>query len=263
MVSLAAGHNSSPLSNTALAFNRNAMLKITFSMALLCISFAVHSQVLISILLGDKLNSGKLEFGLDGGWSLSTLSGAEGAKTHSNYNLGFYFDFAMKNPSWLVTTGVRVKSTMGAEGLPVYSLHDQNLDQVFATGSVIRKLNYFNVPVMMKYRFKNHLYAQAGIQLGLKYKARDEFVNSVQDEDDLTYTLDIKKQYHPLDGGLCAGLGYRLIKGNGMNIGLQYYYGLIDVRISDTTPNEFNRALYVNVGIPIGKGKAMSKESEE
>lgn len=238
-------------------------MKFLYTLLLMLFTYLGQSQVLISILLGDKLNSGKIEFGLDGGWSLSRLDGIDPSKAHSNYNLGFYFDFATKNPSWLVSTGVRVKSTMGAEGIAVYSLNDPGLDQVFATGSITRKLNYFNVPLMMKYMFKNHIYAQAGIQLGLKYKAKDEFLNSVNDDDDLTYTLDIKKQYHPLDGGLCAGLGYRLVKGNGMNLGVQYYYGLVDVRVSDTSPDEFNRVLYVNVGIPIGKGKAAAKAASE
>lgn len=238
------------------------MIKKILLPILLILPVLGQSQVLISILLGDKLNSGKIEFGLEGGWSLAHLSGVDPSKGHSNYNLGFYFDFAMKDPAWLVSTGVRVKSTMGAEEIDVYSLENANLDAVFATGSITRKLNYFNVPVMMKYKFSSHFYAQAGIQLGLKYKGTDEFVNSVEEDDDLSYKVDIKKQYHPLDGGLCAGLGYRLTGGNGMNIGLQYYYGLIDVRISDASPDEFNRTLYVNVGIPIGKGKAAAKAAE-
>jgi len=238
------------------------MLKHTLIAFLLLIACTAHSQVLISILLGDKLNSGKIEFGLEGGWSMSNLAGLDPSKGHSNFNLGFYFDFAMKDPSWFVSTGVRVKSTMGAEGIAVYPLDNPDLDNVFATGSVTRKLNYFNVPVMMKYMFKNHIYAQAGIQLGLRYKGTDEFVNTVNDKQDLSYTLDIKDDYHPLDGGLCAGLGYRLTGGNGMNLGLQYYYGLIDVRISDATANQYNRTLYVNVGIPIGKGKAAAKAAE-
>ncbi|MBL0009788.1 MAG: PorT family protein [Saprospiraceae bacterium] len=237
-------------------------MKYVYTMLLVCAAYMGQSQVLISILLGDKLNSGKIEFGLEGGWSMSTLQGLDPVKGHSNYNLGFYFDFAMKNPSWFVSTGVRVKSTMGAEGISVYSLNNADLDDVFATGSVTRRLNYFNVPVMMKYMFKNHLYAQAGIQLGLRYKGSDEFLNTITDKEDLSYKVDIKNQYHPLDGGLCAGLGYRLIGGNGMNIGLQYYYGLVDVRISDASPDEFNRTLYVNVGIPIGKGKAAAKAAE-
>jgi len=238
------------------------MLKYTFVSLLVLISFSIHSQVLISILLGDKLNSGKIEFGLDGGLSLSTLHGAPDAKTHSNYNLGFYFDFKMKNPSWMFNTGVRVKSTMGAEGIPIYSLQDAALDTAFQDGSITRKINYFNVPLTMKYTFKNNIYAQAGVQLGLRYKSTDVFTNTVSDKDDLTYKLDVKNDYHPLDAGLLAGIGYRLIKGNGMNIGIQYYYGLVDVRIGDSSPDEFNRSWYFNVGIPIGKGKAMAKDKE-
>lgn len=239
------------------------MKKLFWIGALVMCSLPSNAQVLISILLGDKLNSGKIEFGLEGGWSLSTLEGVDPSKGHSNYNLGFYFDFAMKNPSLFVSTGVRVKSTMGAEGIAVYSLNDANLDQVFATGSITRRLSYFNVPVMMKYMFKNHIYAQAGIQLGLKYKATDEFLNTVEADDDLSYKVDIRDQYHPLDGGLCAGLGYRLVKGNGMNIGIQYYYGLVDARVSDASPNQYNRTLYINAGIPIGKGKAAAKAEEK
>jgi len=234
-------------------------MKYVYTILFVCAGYLGQSQVLISLLLGDKLNSGQIEFGLDGGWSLANLNGVDPSKGHSNYNLGFYFDFAMKNPSWFFSTGVRVKSTMGAEGIAVYTLNDPDLDKVFAGGSVTRKLNYFNVPIMMKYVFKNKIYVQAGIQTGLRYKGADVFLNSVKDDEDLSYKVDIKKQYHPLDGGLCAGLGYRLVKGNGMNLGLQYYYGLIDVRVSDASPNEFNRVLYLNVGIPIGKGKAAAK----
>jgi len=220
----------------------------------------LHSQVLISLLLGDKLNSGKIEFGLDGGLSLASLTGIDGSKVHSNYNLGFYFDFKLKNPSWMFNTGVRVKATMGAENVPVYSLNNPDLDNTFAGGSITRKINYFDVPFMLKYTFKNKIYAQGGIQLGLRYKATDVFTRTVIDDDDLTYKLDVKDDYHPLDGGLIAGIGYRLVKGNGMNLGIQYYYGLVDARISDASPDQFNRSWYFNVGIPIGKGKAMAKE---
>ncbi len=234
------------------------MSKYLFFSFFLFYNFSGHSQVLISLLLGDKLNSGQIEFGLDGGFSLSSLEGEEGAEAHSNYNLGFYFDIKMKNPSWLLNTGVRVKSTMGAEGLPLYSLNDPELDNAFAGGSITRKINYFNVPISLKYKFKNRMYAHGGIQLGLMYKATDVFTKDIQEKEDLSYKISIKDRYHPLDGGLLIGLGYRLIKGNGMNLGVQYYYGLVDVRVYDASPNQYNRCLYVNAGIPIGRGKALA-----
>ena len=222
---------------------------------LLLAGFNGRSQVIISLIFGDKLNSDKIEFGLDGGINWSTLHGLPDANSMIGFNLGFYFDFKLKNPNWMVNTGVIVKSPMGAEGLPVYSLGDDALDSAFSGGTVKRKVRYFNVPVMMKYQFKNHLYAKAGIQLGLRAKAFDEFLNTVKDDDDLKYKLKTRDNYHPLDAGLAFGLGYRLMKGNGMNLGVQYYLGLIDVVIDDTSPNQYNRSFYVTAGIPIGKGK--------
>jgi hypothetical protein len=239
------------------------MKKILLMVGLLFAFYNGRTQVIISLIFGDKLNSDKLEFGLDGGLNWSTIHGLPEAKGLTGFNLGFYFDIKLKNPVWMVNTGVIVKSPMGAGDLPVYSLNNAPLDSAFVGGSVTRKIRYFNVPVMMKYQFNNHIYAKAGIQLGLRAKAFDEFTNEVKDKDDLTYQLKTKDNYHPLDGGLAFGLGYRLMKGNGMNIGLQYYLGLIDIVVDDSSPNQFNRVLYLTVGIPIGKGKAKTEAAKK
>ena len=231
-------------------------------MLLLIVGNTARSQVLISILLGDKLNTGKIEFGLEGGANWSTIKNLDGAKSLTSFNLGFYFDFKLKDPSWMLNTGVIVKSTMGADELPVYPLGNPDLDNAFTGGKITRKINYFNVPVMMKYSFENHIYLKGGIQLGLRYKAFDEFKNSINDEDDLKYKLDIKDQFHPIDAGLAFGAGYRLMKGNGMNIGVQYYLGLLDIKVDDTSPNQFNRVLYLTAGIPIGKNPKKKKSDQ-
>jgi len=219
-------------------------------------------QVLISLLLGDKLNTGKIEFGLDGGLSLSNLHGVDPSSNKPGFNLGFYFDFRLKNPAWVLHTGVMVKSTMGAEDISVYSLNDPDLDNAFSGGSVIRKLAYFNVPAMIKYKWKNNLFAEIGPMFSLMNKATDEFVATVEKKDDLTYKLKIKDRYHPLDAGLIAGIGYRLLKGNGLNLAVRYYYGLVDITIDDTTADQFNRSLYVAIGIPVGVGKKSAETKE-
>jgi len=235
------------------------MRKILLIFTLVIICHTANSQVLISILLGDKLNNGKIEFGLDGGLNLSTVSGLDQGKYANFFNLGFYFDFKMKNPSWLFHTGVIVKSTMGIAGLPVYSLHNDTLDDAFSGGNVDRKVNYFNVPFMMKYKFNKHFFAEAGPMLGLRTKGFDTFSKKVVVKDDLTYKLDISDNYHRIDAGLMAGVGYRLLGGNGMNLGIRYYQGLIDSSIDDSGPDQYNRSIYFVVGIPIGAGKAAKK----
>jgi hypothetical protein len=229
------------------------MKRLLLIPALLFICNTSRSQVLISIIFGDKLNSGKIEFGLEGGANWSTIQGLEGSKTLPGFNLGFYFDIKLKNPSWMINTGVIVKSPMGANNLPVYSLNNDTLDQAFAGGHVERKLRYFNVPVLIKYNFKNNLFIKGGIQLGLLNKAFDEFFNTIIEKDDITFKLKTKDQFNSIDAGLAFGLGYRLLKGNGMNLTLQYYYGLTDITKEDFLPAQYNRVFYLTAGIPIGK----------
>ena len=206
----------------------------TFLIALLFFFYGTvsNAQVLISLIFGDELNTGNIEFGLDGGLNWTTINGIENADYLMGWNLGFYFDIKLSEP-WMINTGVVVKGNMGAEGIPVYSLNDPELDNLFVDGSVTRKLNYFSVPIMIKYKFENNIYVKAGVQLGLMYNGYDTFIKSVKEEDDLQHEVKIKGQYHPLDAGLAFGLGYRLMGGDGMNLGINYYYGLIDVRVDD------------------------------
>ena len=233
--------------------NQSAMKKLLIAFALLFAGFTAQSQILISILLGDKLNLDKLEFGIDGGLNRSSIQGLDHANYVGRFNLGFYFDFHLKNPVWMVHTGVIVKSTMGAQNIAVYDLGNAELNAAFAGGSVDRRLNYFNVPILMKRQFKNHFYVEGGPMVGLMNKSVDVFTRNVVDSDDLNYTLKIRDRYHPLDAGMMAGIGYRLLGGNGMNLGIRYYYGLVDITVDDSTPNQYNRSFYFTVGIPIGK----------
>ena len=225
---------------------------------MLLASYPLRGQVIISLLLGDKLNSGKVEFGLDGGVNYPSIRGLEGGESRSTFNIGFYFDIKLKDSAWMVHTGVLVKSTMGESNLPTYSLGDPNLDNSFADGRVKKKINYFNVPIMMKYKFNKRIYAEAGIMPSLRAKAHDIFTVS-DNNGDLEYTLDIGDKYHRLDFGLIGGVGYRLMGGNGMNLGVRYYLGLVDITIDDTTPDQYNTSLYLSVGIPIGAGKTKAR----
>jgi hypothetical protein len=98
-----------------------AVMVLTLTAFFVCTK--ANSQVLISLLLGDKLNTEKLKFGLDGGVNFSNISNIDPSKYRPNFNLGFYFDFLLKKDrNWYVHTGVLVKSSMGARGIDSYIL---------------------------------------------------------------------------------------------------------------------------------------------
>jgi hypothetical protein len=235
--------------------------------ALLMVAQVAQSQVLISLIFGDKLNSPTLKFGLDGGANFSTISNLGQSKYTPGFNLGFYFDFLLKQDKpWYIHTGVLVKSPMGADGLAPYHLSNADstyLDTLFSNGSVNRKLRYFNVPILIRYKFKNGLFVELGPMLGLLYKAYDEFTAEVENKDDLTYENKVLDQYYKLDVGGMAGIGYHISALNGMNFGLRYYYGFVDMLKDNTGKAQRNSSFYLFASIPIGAGaKSQAKQAE-
>ena len=101
---------------------KKTLFPILLTALLFTFSMKSNSQVLISLLLGDKLNTGKIEFGMDGGVNWVNISNTPKAEYLFDWNLGFYFDFKMKNPHLFIHTGVLVKSKMGTKGLDPYPL---------------------------------------------------------------------------------------------------------------------------------------------
>ena len=145
------------------------MKKTLILAAFLFISYSASSQVLISLLLGDALNSDKIEFGLDGGVNFANIANLETSKYLPIFNLGFYFDIKIKN-QLMLHTGVLVKSNQGADKLNPYSLDNPGLDELFAEGYVTRKINNFSVPILLKYRFAGRFHIEAGPMLALRTK---------------------------------------------------------------------------------------------
>ena len=225
----------------------------------------VQSQVLISLLLGDKLNTGKINFGLEGGYNLSNISNLEGAKAASNFNLGFYFDLLLKeNKNWYVHTGVIVKSTMGANIEP-YSLNNDSLDELFEDADVRRKINAFNIPILARYKFKNKVFVELGPMIGFMLnKSHDEFTatNLENDEDELQYDHKIRDDHKLLDFGAQVGLGYQLKAMHGMCVAVKYYQGVVDINKEAVDKAHYNNSFYVVASIPIGAGeKAKAKNA--
>ena len=61
-----------------------------------------------------------------------------------------------------------------------------------------------------------------------------------------------------LDAGVTAGIGYQLLKGTGMTIGIKYYYGFVQV-IKDK-PGSNNSSIFLKMNIPIGAADKTQKK---
>jgi hypothetical protein len=209
---------------------------------------AAHSQVLISLLLGDKLNSDKIEFGLDGGFNWSQINGLDSNSSYRTFNLGFYFDILLDD-KWSVYTGVLVKSQMGANELTQQDLAFLEIIPQEEDGTYSQRLNYFLIPALMRYNFPNRIYLEAGPQFGLMHKAIVEFESETDDREIRIREFN-KDKINKIDVGISGGMGYRLSPRKGMSIGLRYYYGFVNTYKGESGTN--NSSLFLKLTLPIG-----------
>ena len=235
-------------------FHMKNPLRISVFSFFLLFPVALNAQVLITILLGDALNTDKIEFGLVGGLNRSYINTISDANGLNNFDLGFYFHFLLKNNSYL-STGVLVKSNAGATGMPTYSMDNANFDAIFQDGTLTKKISCFYVPILFHQRFNNNRwYIEAGPQLGLIHKPTDIFETSTLGGDS-KFTLEVKDAYKSIDAGLLGGVGYKFKKEiKSMAVGINYYYGLVDVSTNPDIKIK-NSAIYFYMKIPIGVGK--------
>ncbi len=228
---------------------------------LLCLfSLTGQAQVLISLLFGEKLNSPNIEFGLEGGANWSHISGIESNGYVGKLNLGFYFNFRLKNQLFL-NTGLLVKSSLGTGGLTENDLLLTGNEPFFLDGERLdgrysQILEYFIVPALVKYRFENHFYVAAGPQFGLLYNAYVEFKNRDRSLD-ARIRDNNTGHFNRFDMGATGALGYVLRGGEGMTIGVKYYYGFLNVY--QNVPGTNNSSFFAHVNIPIGAGKESDK----
>ncbi len=229
------------------------LYKIVLLSIIMATPAALNGQVLISFIFGDALNSEKIEFGLVGGLNRSyirTISDAEGL---NNFNIGFYFHIQTMKHTY-ISTGVSVKSNVGATGMPTYPIGDPDFDAVFEDGELTKKIPVFFVPILLQQRFNQRWYIEAGPQLGLVHKPVDIF--DLQElGGDIQYTVETRGQYQYIDFGFYGGIGFKTRKKQkSTSIGVGYYIGLSDVA-KDAYPEIKNSSFYLFCKIPIGIAK--------
>ena len=239
------------------------MKKVLLILLTLIWSYTARSQVLISLLLGDKLNSDQIEFGLQGGGNFSSIFNMDTKKYVNDWNLGFYFSIQIKN-NWYTSTGVLVKAKQGSGKLTETDL--KNLGASFPDsctqegGNYYQKINTFIVPMMIRYKFKNRMFVEGGLQASLRYNSWIDYEHKTKEE---KYQL---KQYNkdltnPIDVGATLGMGYRFShKRTSMSLSFRYYYGFVN--ILKGMPGTKNSTFFLELNIPIGAGEKAQKKRE-
>lgn len=226
------------------------MKKYLIILLFLVISSETHGQVLISLIFGEALNTGKIEFGLVGGYNYSKIYGLEGHDYLGNFNLGFYFDIRLKKP-WYIYTGVMVKQNEGVKGLSTNDLTKLGATIWDEDGVYSQQTKSFLVPILIRHRWENNIFIEGGLQLGLTYDGWIEF-DYKKDKVEARVRETNREKLVVLDAGIMAGFGYKLKhkKDNGITFSVKYYYGFVNAYKGINGTN--NSSAFLLMTIPIG-----------
>jgi len=218
-----------------------------------------RGQVIIALLFGDKLNTGKVEFGIIGGPALTNISNIE-SDTRTGLNLGLYFNIRPDKRLFLHIEGT-AKGAFGAKGIIPYSTGNDTLDHLFGSGSLERKIKAFGLPVTARYAITPKFFVDGGVQSNMMLKSKDIFKAKVNGNT-LEYTTEISDQVPLLDFGLLAGLHYKFSKDRrSMGIGIRYFQGLTDM-LKPTPGTQTNVAWQLVISIPVGTGKSSGANAD-
>ncbi len=221
------------------------MLTLTASLA--------HSQVLIALLFGDKLNSDRFQLGIQLAGNFQNVTGYEG--TSSRFSIGFGIFGELKLTEKLsLQPELLFKDPRGAEGVPGHEFNNENLDPLLADASVTMKLAYVSIPILFKYHLSPQFSIGIGPQIGILSSAKNVYSAKVDQAGDLSFKEALSPYLNDIDMALAFNLEYKLMKvKRPVRIGLRYYLGLSDIIKDNPDTPVRNSVIQINLGIPLGK----------
>ena len=199
-------------------------------------------KIILGLLLLISITGfSQIQFALKGGANVSNLSGMDANNFTTHARIGFH-------------AGGFIAIKLGRLALQpefLYSTQGMQFDSM-AGKSYSLNLNYFTLPVMLKYRTKGGFYLETGPVLG--YESNSDFSNR-----------NVSENISNADFSWAAGMGYH--GKSGLGIGTRYHVGLSKV-VNNDFASAFQKPDYKNAVLQVsifysffgnGKNKAKNK----
>ncbi|PZF73255.1 outer membrane beta-barrel protein [Taibaiella soli] len=229
-------------------------MKKALLLLLLCLCVQKsYSQFLIALVFGDKLNSGRAEFGLTLAAGLSSYTGGVSANYRPSLCFGMYFSYKL-NDKFSLEPRFYPKYNGGANKMTI-GLPEKYQSDAWDTTSVSQKINYFAFTAMVGYKLTDHLKVCLGPQAMMRTSILDYYSS-----DDKGSELKLKEDdtRTRFDAGGTISLNYHFSKNGGLSITAEYYQGMVNINKA-TDAAMHNSIFQFAVGIPVGAGKAKKK----
>lgn len=180
---------------------------------------------ILSILLNTQAQAQKSNAGIKGGYNLAAVSfdgETETGQRHA-FHIGFYGESFMSE-----SAALQIELLYSQQG---YELKDSG-------GTFTQKLDYINLPLLLKLYPDESFFLEVGPQVGLAISHKEEF--------DSNFGLfDTSQEFEPqnFDWGMNFGAGFKT--NSGVSLGVRYHLGLGNV-YDDGNPK--NRVWQFSIG---------------
>ncbi len=179
-----------------------------------------------------------LKFGAKAGVNFATISGdvIDGAKSRTSLHVG-------------VVAEIPISDKLSVQPELLYSAQGAEFDSSIIKSTL--KLDYLNLPILVKYYVADNLSLEAGPQVGFLLSAKADVEGNTNNDATLksiNEDVDIKDNISSIDFGLKFGAGYTLE--SGLNFGAHYNLGLSNLNDTETsdTIEQFNGVFQVSIG---------------
>ena len=208
---------------------------------------------ILAILLGDKVASENFYFSFKLGANIGTVQGIEGVGYKPRLNFGLLANIRLTDKLFLIPE-FSALSGKGAKDIPYISSGIGELDELIGESTDAHmRLNYIDMPVILRYQVKDRLHLGTGPQFGYLTSAKMVYDSNVQADDRLIYLQGSQLEWNSFDFGWTAEAMYRISKafrGKTIDIHARYTYGITDIIKDNTGDAVTNSVFQVAISLP-------------
>lgn len=218
------------------------MKKVFFiSLVFLLLSSSVvkGQAALLVLIFGEKAATENFHFALKLGVNYSIIHGYEEGRNGVSLNFGLVNNIKLSDKLSFIPEFIPLASRQ-IKDVPVLTTGDPDLDDLLQdVESTSRKLNYIDIPLLLKVKLSDRFSISGGPQVSFLTSAEDTYKSVAIEDVVLTTNLDIKPDINSVDIGAVIDLMYILVPpkgGKGVNLFLRYNKGFMNLtKASDGT----------------------------
>jgi len=232
------------------------MKKILYTfLFLLTISSGVAKgqAALLVLIFGDKVASENFYFSLKAGLNYSMIRGYDEGNNRFGFNFGLVNNIRINDKLFLAPEFLPL-SSKGVTDVPVLTTGDEDLDDLLEdVESTDRKLNYIDIPILLRYNISERFSISAGPEINFLVGGSDIYYSTHLEDIVLTTEVDIHEHVRTFDCGGVIDLSCmvaRPVNGKGVNVYLRYSMGFMDILKDNTGDPIRNSTLQIGATFP-------------